>query len=301
MAKIADVFGRLEAFCLCIGLYVLGLIQMAASNNVESFASAQVFYSAGSTGLLILQQIFIADTTDIPNRALFSTLPDLPYLVTTWIGSIISNAIMRSSGSWRWVYGMWTIIMPVAFIPLALSLWVNARRAKKMGLAPPQHTTLKGGFVKVVGNVWKDLDIGGILILSGGFSLILIPCTLANTASGGWQNPDIIAMVTVGAVLLIIFPFWEMASRFAKKRQLTGGVGKFLSNLSPYPLIPLHLLKNRTFSAGNALAAFYFSKSLLLDSCLWICSSQTDSISLSGLLSVGAALLQFLPTRRTWP
>jgi Major Facilitator Superfamily len=262
MAKIADVFGRLEAFCLCIGLYVLGLIQMAASNNVETFASAQIFYSAGSTGLLILQQIFIADTTDIPNRALFSTLPDLPFLVTTWIGSIISNAIMRSSGTWRWAYGMWTIIMPIAFMPLAISLWLNARQAKQLGIAGPQNTTLKGGLFKVITNLLKDLDIGGILILSGGFSLILIPCTLANTASGGWQNPDIIAMVTVGAILLILFPFWEMASRVTKRRQIGGGLGKFLSNLSPYPLIPLHLLKNRTFTAGNLLAVFYFSKFL---------------------------------------
>jgi hypothetical protein len=261
MAKIADVFGRLEAFCLCIGLYVLGLIQMAASNNVESFASAQIFYSAGSTGLLVLQQIFIADTTDIPNRALFSTLPDLPFLGTTWIGSIITTRIMESSGSWRWAFGMWTIIMPVAFMPLAMSLWLNTRRAKKMGLSAPQHTTLKGSFLQILVKLWNDLDIGGILLLSGGFSLILIPCTLTSRSQGGWQNPDIIAMVTVGAVLLVIFPFWEMATRFAKKRQIGGGMGKFLSNLSPYPLIPLHLLKNRTFSAGNILAIFYFSKS----------------------------------------
>lgn len=257
MAKIADVFGRLEAFCLCVGLYVLGYIQMAASQNVETFASAQIFYAAGNTGLLILQQIFIADTTDIPNRALFSTLPDIPYLVTTWIGSIITNSIIRSSGGWRWVYGMWTIIMPVAFLPLGLSLFFNARRAKKMGLAPEKRTTLSGGPVAILKNLWTDLDIGGILLLSAGFSLILVPCTLAATL--GWDSPQIIAMITVGAIALIIFPFWEMATRFAKKRQMSGGFGKFLLGLSPYPLIPLHLLKNRTFAAGNVLAVFYFS------------------------------------------
>ena len=38
MAKIGDVFGRMEAFLLSVFLYVAGYIQMAASNNVETYA-----------------------------------------------------------------------------------------------------------------------------------------------------------------------------------------------------------------------------------------------------------------------
>ncbi len=86
MAKIANVFGRLEAFSFSVFLYVIGYIQMAGSNNVKTFASAQIFYAAGSTGLQILQQIFIADTSDLLNRALFSSLPDIPFLITVWAG-----------------------------------------------------------------------------------------------------------------------------------------------------------------------------------------------------------------------
>ena len=38
MAKIGDVFGRMEAFLLSVLLYVVGYIQMAASTNVETYA-----------------------------------------------------------------------------------------------------------------------------------------------------------------------------------------------------------------------------------------------------------------------
>jgi MFS family permease len=38
MAKIGDVFGRMEAFLLSVLLYVVGYIQMAASHNVETYA-----------------------------------------------------------------------------------------------------------------------------------------------------------------------------------------------------------------------------------------------------------------------
>ena len=243
-----------------MGVFTLGYIQMAASQNAQTFAAAQIFYSAGSTGLQTLVQIFIADTTDLSNRALFSSLPDTPFLVTTWIGSHIGVGIMNSSGSWRWAYGMWAIILPVAFLPLLISLILNGRRAKKMGTAP-DRSVFKGGVVKVLGNLWRELDIGGILLLSGGFSLVLIPCTLAATAVGGWSNPDIIAMVTIGAILLAIFPFWESSTRFARKRNFTGILRRITENTAPYPIIPLHLFKSRTFAAGMILAVFYFSKS----------------------------------------
>jgi len=38
MAKIGDVFGRMEAFLLSILLYVAGYLQMALSNTVQVYA-----------------------------------------------------------------------------------------------------------------------------------------------------------------------------------------------------------------------------------------------------------------------
>ncbi|EDN10829.1 siderophore iron transporter mirC [Histoplasma mississippiense (nom. inval.)] len=137
MAKVADVFGRFEAFCIAVSIYVLGYAQMAASSNVQTYASAQLFYSAGSTGLQILQQVFIADTSSLLNRALFSSMPDLPFLATVWIGPMIAAAILRET-SWRWGYGMWTIILPAAFLPLALSLFLNQKKARRLNLLKPR-------------------------------------------------------------------------------------------------------------------------------------------------------------------
>ncbi|KAI8293327.1 hypothetical protein K4K59_005794 [Colletotrichum sp. SAR11_240] len=258
MAKIADVFGRLEAFTFSVFLFVLGYIQMSASTNVQTFASAQIFYSAGSTGMLILQQIFIADTSDLSNRALFSTLPDIPYLFTTWMGPPIAKSIYESSGDWRWGYAMWTIILPVAFLPLALLLFLNGRRARALNLAPQGSPTLRGGFFTILGNMWRDLDVGGIILLSGGFTLILVPCTIASTVPDGWENGGIVAMVTLGALLLVLFPLWEVSTQLGRQWGVTGTLGSVLANMSPYPLVPLHLLKSRTFSAGSMLAVFYF-------------------------------------------
>ncbi|KAL2271434.1 hypothetical protein VTJ83DRAFT_805 [Remersonia thermophila] len=245
MAKVADVFGRLEAFCISVLLCVLGYVQMAASQSVETYASAQIFYSAGSTGLQILQQVFIADTSDFLNRALFSSLPDSPFLVTVWIGPAIAAAILAAT-SWRVGYAIWAVILPIAFLPLALSLFLNGRKAEKMGLLARKQHRPRGheGLPRsaLARRLFHDLDVGGTLLFSGGLSLILIPLTLVSRSPSGWHDPKLLGMMFAGAVLLVVFPLWESRPSLAR-----------------HPLLPLQLLKSRTFCAGCALGFFYFA------------------------------------------
>ncbi|KAL8330992.1 hypothetical protein RB593_001785 [Gaeumannomyces tritici] len=247
MAKVGDVFGRLEAFSVSVLLYVLGYVQQAASRGVDSFASAQIFYSAGSTGTQILQQVFIADTSDLLWRALFSSLPDVPFLVTVWVGPEIVNSLLTTA-SWRWGYAIWAIVLPVAFAPLAVSLFLNQRKAKRMGLLADDKRNRREGGARGLGasaalGLARELDIVGILLLSAAFALILIPLTIATKQEGGFGNPSVVAMLVVGAVCFVAFPFWEANSR-----------------VCPHPLIPLTLLKSKTFCAGCLIGFFYFSK-----------------------------------------
>ncbi|KAL8359466.1 hypothetical protein RB601_007824 [Gaeumannomyces tritici] len=245
MAKVGDVFGRLEAFSVSVLLYVLGYVQQAASRGVDSFASAQIFYSAGSTGTQILQQVFIADTSDLLWRALFSSLPDVPFLVTVWVGPEIVNSLLATA-SWRWGYAIWAIVLPIAFAPLAVSLFLNQRKAKRMGLLAHDKRNRREGGVRGLGasaalGLARELDIVGILLLSAAFALILIPLTIATKQEGGFGNPSVVAMLVVGAVCFVAFPFWEANSR-----------------VCPHPLIPLTLLKSKTFCAGCLIGFFYF-------------------------------------------
>ena len=150
MAKMADVFGRFEAFLGAVLLCVTGYIQMACSRNVQTFATAQILYSAGITGLQVLNQIFVADTSDLRHRALLSSLPDTPFLVTVWIGPSIADAILHKT-SWRWGYAMWAILLPLAFLPLGGSLAISAyqshahrrqrRRSSCLGLSRPKSSS----------------------------------------------------------------------------------------------------------------------------------------------------------------
>lgn len=241
MSKIADVFGRLEAFTLSVFLFVIGYIQQAASDSVKTYAAAQIFYAAGSTGLQILIQIFVADTSDLLNRVLVSSIADVPFLLTVWIGPIVAQYVLDNA-TWRWGYGIWAVVLPVAFAPLACALAINQRRAAKRGLLPKsQYDGLDAW--RTAQTIWYELDAFGLVLICGAFSLILIPLTLA--AKSGWGEGNTISMLVVGTICLVAFPFWERSNRFA-----------------PRPFIPRELFRSRTVVAGVVLAFFYFSKSI---------------------------------------
>lgn len=265
MAKISDVFGRFEAFCIAVVVFVIGYVEMAAADDMATYASAQIFYSAGSTGLQILQQVFIADTTSLANRAIFSVIPGLPFLATVWIGPSLAQTIL-SRTTWRWNYGIWSIVLPTTFAPLAISLYFHRKRSKSVQVPtiPYSEGQEKKSIYQFLRNLWFDLDLFGLVLLTAGISLVLVPLTLAPRAAGGWANQSMVAMLVVGAISLSIFPFWERSKAFA-----------------PHALFPPQLFANRTTLAGTALAFFYFS--------MFIFPNQTarfDSLKVAFYLSI---------------
>lgn len=104
-------------------------------------------------------------------------------------------------------------------------------------------STFKGQtYWQVTKNLWFDLDILGLLLLSAAICLILIPLTLAASAKGGWHNGDIVTMLGVGLVALAAFAVWERSETF-----------------STNAFFPKELFHNQTIVAGVSIAFFYFS------------------------------------------
>ncbi|KAI5302735.1 hypothetical protein KEM56_000405 [Ascosphaera pollenicola] len=254
---------------------------MAASSNIATYASAQIFYSVGATGVQILNQVFIADSSGLLNRGILSKVPDLPFLATVWIGPSIAAWVLNrdggndnGEGNWRLGYAMWIAILPLAFLPLAGTLAYNARKAKRLNSmretssatsifsgrrgphrgwnyapilgAESKSSVVVGTIKNVLRYIWFELDIGGLLLLSGGVALILIPLTMINKGfsqddGGNTRIGYLAAMILLGTLCLAIFPIWETSKKCA-----------------PRPILSLRLLKQTTALAGCALAFFYF-------------------------------------------
>ncbi len=47
LAKVLDIFGRPQGYFVMVWFMVIGLVMMAACQNVQTYAAAQVFYWVG--------------------------------------------------------------------------------------------------------------------------------------------------------------------------------------------------------------------------------------------------------------
>ncbi|CAG8085779.1 unnamed protein product [Penicillium olsonii] len=242
IAKLGDVFGRAEMFILSISLSALGYIIYAACTNIAQYIAAGIFEAIGSTGFALTQQVFVADMTSLVNRGVWSTLPDsLTTIPTLYLGTIVAQRILDHS-TWRWGWGMWAIVLPVASVPLIGTMLVYQRRAPSKVSASDAlgWKTEDPWWKKAYQLLWIQLDLPGAVLLVAGLSLILIPLSLtgANNSSA-WTKGSFIAMLVLGVVFIVAFLVWD--AWFAKK-----------------PFVPYRMINNRTVAAACLLGALDF-------------------------------------------
>ena len=112
---------------------------MAATNNVETYAAAQVFYWVGFNGMSYVLDVFIADTSSIRNRALVFAFSTTPYIATTFAGPSAAQEFYQHS-TFRWAFGAFSIITPVICLPVIILFGLKQRKAKKQGLVAPRNS-----------------------------------------------------------------------------------------------------------------------------------------------------------------
>lgn len=215
LAKLADLLGRGEGFGLAILLYTVAFILYSACQNVETFIVAEIFYAIGRNGYRVYQQIFIADTTSLINRGIWSQIPGaLTPVPSLYAGTEIMDAFLEHS-TWRWGYGCFAIIVGVSMIPLTMIMTVLDKRAKKMGQRKeikilqslPQDASW---FKKAYHLLFVELDIIGGILLVFGFALFFVPFTLTGKGSSyRWHEGRLIAMVILGFVIFWTFVAWN--------------------------------------------------------------------------------------------
>lgn len=111
----------------------------ALCQNVQTYAAAAVFYWVGHTGLGYIIDVFTADITSLRNRGIMFGLNYTPTIATIFAGPAIAQEFLLHS-SFRWAFGCFCIVLPVVACPVAVSFFLNHRKAKKLGVAPEQNS-----------------------------------------------------------------------------------------------------------------------------------------------------------------
>lgn len=203
VAKLSDVLGRGETYLFCITCYLLAYVLIASSSHFGAYAAGYVFYCVGQSGLNTMNDIIIADISTARWRGFAIGISFFPFLILPWCSAFITEDVVNGIG-WRWGIGILSICLPFCSSLIVGTLLFFQRKAVKTGLVPPNQRRIS------VYDLASLIDLGGLILLSGGFAMILIPLTLAAGAPNSWKTGWIIALLVLGVVFVIALPFYEL-------------------------------------------------------------------------------------------
>ncbi|KFY34952.1 hypothetical protein V494_06327 [Pseudogymnoascus sp. VKM F-4513 (FW-928)] len=243
VAQLINIWGRPQGLIIMTSFCTIGLILMAVCNNVQTYAAAQCFYWVGYNGIGFVLDVFIADTSNLHNRALAFAFASAPYIATTWAGPKAAESFYEKS-SWRWAFGCFSIVTPIVVLPLLYILFSNQSKAARLGVIKKRDS---GRTIRQ--SLWFyfiEFDVIGILLISVGFALFLLPFSLAGSQTDKWASASTITMLVIGVALLVAFGLYE-------------------KYLSPRSFIPFHLVTDRTVIGACGLSAVSFASFYLWD------------------------------------
>jgi len=222
--------------------------------------------------------VFIADTSQLKNRAFAFAFVSSPYIITVWLGGPTAEAILDGPG-FRWGFGVFAIVTPVITLPLFALFTINYRKAKKAGLMP----TVDSGrtFMESAKYYFIQFDVVGIFLLSAGLALFLLPFSLYSYQSQGWKSPMILSMLIIGFFTFIGFVLYE-------------------KYMAPVTFIPYSLLLDRTVIGACTLAAVLFIEFYIWNSYFYSFLivvnnlSVTEATYVSNTYSVGSCFFSLL-------
>jgi len=90
---------------------------------------------------------------------------------------------------------MFAILMPFCASFIILTLLYYQRKAKKAGIVVTKRMTIY--------DFCSLIDLGGVILLSGGFAMLLLPISLAATTPSRWQTPYLDALMGLGIAFLV--------------------------------------------------------------------------------------------------
>ena len=133
-AKLLDLWGRAEGFCIMVSFATLGLILMAVCKSLYTYCAAQVFYTIGFGGMIYCVDVITADASSLKHRGLAFAFTSSPYIITAFAGPKSAEGFYNNVKNWRWGFGAFAIIVPFVAAPLFIILKMNLKKAKREGV-----------------------------------------------------------------------------------------------------------------------------------------------------------------------
>jgi EmrB/QacA subfamily drug resistance transporter len=208
-AALGDRFGRRRVFMIGIAIFTAASAGAALAPSADWLIAARALQGVGGAIVTPLTLTLLSAAVPASKRgAALGVWSGVAGLAVA-SGPLVGGAVVEGL-SWQWIFWL--------NVPIGLVLLPIASRLKE-SYGPD-----------------KALDLPGLGLASAG--LLSLTWGIINGHGHGWSSPEILAALSIGAVLLAAFVLWERRT--------------------PEPMLPMRFFENRAFSAANAASLFMY-------------------------------------------
>ncbi|RLV92273.1 Vacuolar membrane amino acid uptake transporter fnx2 [Spathaspora sp. JA1] len=221
--KLSDIFGRKVLLVCCTLLFGIGCM-VCVTDSLTVLVIGRFITGWGGSGLTSLGTITMSDIIPLRDRGFYQGLANVCFGLGSASGGIIGGLIADYFG-WKYVF---ILQVPLAFI-VGLSIYLN--------LNLPEGSPGLGAQGQDITQKLKRVDFLGSFVLVSALMMILIAASLGGREIA-YSSNLFIGLTITSLFLLGCFVYVE-------------------KNISPEPIIPIHLLANRTILASSLTNWFY--------------------------------------------
>lgn len=249
--RISIGFGRKWSLVLGIIIFELGSLVCGLARSMDTLIGGRAVQGFGAAGILTVCMIIATEVSPMEKRPFAFGFIMISTITSTATGPLIGGALCKYT-TWRWCF--WLNLLCAA---VALPFLLYSYRPRSPTL------TLKEKF--------KTIDVVGHFLLV--VSLMLIVLAVSFGQNYGWKYGGTISCFVLGAVLLVVFGYWNSHSE--------------------YPALPLDIITHyQIWAAGLSFAGVFSAFGLALQ----FISIYTENIIGRDSFHTGVVLVPFAIT-----
>jgi EmrB/QacA subfamily drug resistance transporter len=209
-AALGDRFGRRRMFAAGLALFTAASAAAALAPSMDALIAARAVQGIGGAIVTPLTLTILSEAFPKEKRGLalgaWSGIAGLAVASGPLVGGAVVDGI-----AWQWIFWL-NVPIGLVLVPLAYL------------------------FLRETHGPAGGLDLRGLALASSG--LLGLVWGLVNGNGDGWTSPQIVASLTLGALLTAAFVAWELRA--------------------PAPMLPMRFFRDRAFAAANGASLLMY-------------------------------------------
>jgi EmrB/QacA subfamily drug resistance transporter len=202
-AALGDRIGRRRVFTIGLAVFTIASVACALAPNLSGLIAARTVQGLGGAAVLPLSLTILTTAFPPAKRGMIVGVYGGLAGLAVAMGPIVGGAVTQSI-DWHWIF--W-INVPIGVVAVVLGL-----RLLPESYGAPER-----------------LDLVGVGLVTAG--VVALVWALSRADEVGWSSAEVVGTLVAGAVLLVVFVWWESSVR--------------------EPMVPLRLFAVREFAIGN--------------------------------------------------